>query len=513
MTLESGARPEGQPQPTEGESSVNRLATGAGVSLFGVVMGRGLEFFKQVALARLLGMEAFGLYALGWNVLRSIGVLLPLGLQNGVVRFGAGFWRKDDGALRSILTRSVALSFAIGCVVTLVLFLMAPWLTDVVFNEPEFTLLFRVFTLMLPFMGALRVAANATRISQRMQYSVAAEEIAQSTINLILFAALYLLGWQLAGAVVSTVLSYVAAFALSIYLLRRLFVSAFHSPSRPAVTSRQMVTFSLPTALADVSGVIISRADRIFLGIYWTAADVGVYQAAAQIAIIMAAILSAFNMILMPMIADQYHKKNMRQLEELFRINTKWGIYCIVPLVLVIAFVPEDVMQVIFGPAFVSGAIVLQILTIGQFVNIATGATGSMLIMTGHQTVWFRLSMVIVVVNLALNLTLIPPWGMIGAAVATALTIGGLFIASLLLVKRILGLWPYDRRYLKGIAATAGAMLLLFSVRLLSLSPLANVVVNAIVAAGAFFGLLILLGLDPEDRAFIELIRKRVRVK
>ena len=497
----------------DGNSSVNRLAVGASVSLVGVVLGRGLEFFKQVALARLLGLEAFGLYALGWNLLRSIGILLPLGLQNGVLHFGARYWRQDDGALRSILVRTITMSFLIGCGVTLALFVAAPWLMTDVFNEPEFITPFRIFTLMLPFMGALRVAANATRISQRMQYSVAAEEIAQSTLNILLFALLYLLGWELMGAVVSTVLSYIAALGLALYFVRRLFRGALRAPSRSAVTPRQMVAFSAPTSLADISGVIISRADRIFLGLYWPSAEVGVYQAAAQIAIIMAAILSAFNMILMPMIADQFHKKDMGQLEELYRVNTKWGIYCIAPLVLVIAFAAEDVMHVTFGAAYVAGATTLLILTIGQFINIATGATGTILIMTGHQTAWFRLSLVVLAANLVLNLTLVPRWGMIGAAIATATTVGGLFAVSLLIVKHSLDLWPYDRRYLKGVVAGLGTAVLLLGVRLLGLPPLSNLLLTATVATAGFFGLLILLGLDPEDRDFIALLMRRVRAR
>lgn len=511
MTLETGSPI--KDQPGESAGSVNRLALGASVSLIGVMLGRGLEFAKQVALARLLGIDAFGLYALGWNLLRSIGVLLPVGLQNGVMHFGAGVWRKDDGALRHILSRTILLSFAFGWVVTLILLALAPWLAGVVFKEPSFTLALRVFALMLPFMGALRVASNATRITQRMQFSVVAEEIAQSILNLVLFAAFYLLGWRLMGAVVSTVLSYAAAFAVAIYFVRRLFAAAWRAPAQATISTQQMLSYSTPTALAEAFGVIISRADRLFLGFYWPAAEVGVYQAASQIAVIMAAILAAFNTILMPMIAEQYHRRDMRQLEELFRVNTKWGVYSIAPLVLVIVFAARDVMQVIFGPAYAGGATALQILTIGQFINIATGATGAILIMTGNQRTWLRLSLAIMIANLVLNLALVPRWATTGAAVATAATVGGLFAISLLIVRRILGIWPYDRRYLKGIAAGAGTALLLAGTRLLGLPPAGNLALTTAVAVAGFFGLLLLLGLDPEDRAFIGMLVRRARAR
>lgn len=515
MTLDSHATPpaDGSPAVSGEDTSLNRMAVGAGISLFGVGLARGLDFVKQVAMARLLGPQLFGLYAIGWNALRMVGILATMGLHTGVMHFGTEYRGKDDGAFRSVLTRSVLLSFAIGWAITLVLWLAAPWMTASLFNEPQFLPLFRVFSLMLPFLGALRVAAVATRISQRMQFSILAEEISQSTINLLLFVVFYLLGWQLLGAIVATVLSYAAALALAVYFLYRLFGSVLTSPARPPVGDRRLLAYSAPTALAEMSGAVITRVDRIFLGVYRTSVDVGVYQAAAQLSIIMASILYAFNMILMPMISEQYHKKDLRQLEELFRINTKWGIYSVVPLVLVIVFASSDVMTVLFGQEYASGASALLILTVGQFINIATGATATILIMTGNQTTWFRLSLVMMGISLALNLLLVPRWGIIGAAIATSFTVSGQYLISLFIIRRLLHLWPYDRRYVKGILAALVTGGLLLIVRFFGLPPLVNFLVTGTVATIGFFGLLVLLKLEAEDRAFIEQIMKRFRIR
>ena len=53
----------------------------------------------------------------------------------------------------------------------------------------------------------------------------------------------------------------------------------------------------------------------------------------------------------------------------------------------------------------------------------------------------------------------------------------------------------------------------MLGVRLLGLSSLANLLLTATVAVAGFFGLLILLGLDPEDRDFIALLMRRVRAR
>lgn len=513
MERETGSTPLTNETPLDDrpDEVLGRMATGAWISLAGVGVGKGLDFAKQVAMARLLGAELFGLYAIGWNFLRIIGFLLPLGLQHGVVYFATPHLRERAGALKSVLVRTVGISFAVGWLGTAVMWLAAPWIVTTLFKEPEFLGYFRLFTLMLPFMASLHVAAQASRISQRMQFAIASEEIAQAVASLGLFLVFYWIGWQLFGAILSTVLSFVVAFGLALYFLFRLFGPALRAASLPLDTNREMIAYSLPTALSGVFGIIISRIDRIFLGIYWPAADVGVYQAAAQLSVIMALVLNAFNMILTPLISEQYHRGNYAQMEELFRINTKWGIYCIVPLVLVIMFRAEAIMLVLFGLEYVGGTTALRILTIGQFINIATGASGIMLIMTGHQQHWLRLSIAIAVVNVGLNLWLIPQFGMNGAAVATALTVGGLFSIGLLVVRRTLGLWPYDRRYLKGLAAASVATIAIVFTSTFVTTPAVDLIVTAVVATVAFFGTLLILGLDAEDKAFISSIRSKIK--
>ncbi|MEZ4515847.1 MAG: oligosaccharide flippase family protein [Chloroflexota bacterium] len=208
MKIEAEVSPEPGSFPddsiTEDDTAIDRLATGAGISLVGVGIGRGLDFAKQIAMARLLGPEAFGLYAIGWNFLRIVGILLPLGLHNGVVHFATAQWQKNDGAFKSILVRSVSISFIVSWVITGVLYILSPWITTALFKEPEFLPLFRLFLFMLPFMAALQVAAQASRISQRMQYAIASEEITQASVNLVLFFIFYLIGWQLFGAILAT---------------------------------------------------------------------------------------------------------------------------------------------------------------------------------------------------------------------------------------------------------------------------------------------------------------------
>src|SRR2546429_4299282 len=75
------------------QRDVNKLAAGAGIALGGRMLGRGLLLGVDVALARLLGPVQYGIYVIGWTISRLVQLLSPLGLNSGVIRFGARYWR------------------------------------------------------------------------------------------------------------------------------------------------------------------------------------------------------------------------------------------------------------------------------------------------------------------------------------------------------------------------------------------------------------------------------------
>lgn len=499
---------------THHSDAVARLAVGASISLVGKVTGRGMDFVKQILLARLLSVEVFGLYALIWNLLRIMGILAVLGLQNGVVKFATPFRQKEGGKFKDVVFRALALCLTVTVGVSGLLWLSAPWLAANLFDDPGFVAAFRVFVFILPPMVGLRVAASATRISQRMQYAIYAEELLQSILALLLFLLFFMAGWHIFGAILAAILSYVLAFALACYYLYHLFPTAFRQKRQVALTNRTLLTYSIPTAFASMFGVVVNRFDRLFIGYYLSTTDVGLYQAAAQFSIVFALVLDGFNSIFSPIIADLYHKGHDEALQDIFRISTKWAIYVNFPFFLVIFLTPVAIMTTIFGPSYTAGAAPLVILTAGQAVNISVGGVGMMLVMTGRQKAWFATSGLMMALAIVLNVSLIPHWGIVGAAMATAVTISLLFIIGLFQVRFLLHMWPYDGRYKKGILAASITIISLLLMRFtLQLSPLPDILLTTFLSCTLFFGTLLLIGLDEEDKIFFRSLSIKISQK
>lgn len=499
----------------EGSTSardVRVLAEGTGISLAGKLAGRGLHFLGQIVLARLLGPAAFGLYAIGWTLFRLSSVIGTLGLDRGVIRYATRHRIKDSARFEGVLAQSLGLAFLSGALVAAVLFSMAPWLAERVFNKPDLTMVIRLFAVGVPLFTGLKVAASATRITQRMLYSVIAVDIVQPVSALVLIVIFYTLGWRLIALVGAAVVSVAIALVVGLYYVKQLFPQAFRLRTGSASVARDLVVFSLSASFTATMPVWFIWTDRLMVGYFLPATDVGVFQAVTQLAILFIPIVGACDAIFSPMIADLQYKGEKERLGELYKVRTKWGYYLGAPLFLGIFYAPQEIMQLVFGNGYKGGYSTLLVLVVGQLPFVVAGAVALLLIMTGHQKRWFLVSIGMLFVNIVLDWLLIPRFGTIGAALSTACVMIGLFVFGLFQVRLTLRLWPYDRRHVKGFVATLLAVGALFVLKKAQISsPGMDVVLGFVVSTGTLGAGLYLLGLDAEDRHVVRSLLARLR--
>jgi O-antigen/teichoic acid export membrane protein len=490
----------------------DRLPTfirGAGFNLVGRGVGQASQLLAHVALARFYGPAAFGLFALGWTVYRLGSFLAPLGLESGVMRYGSMSLAQNRGEVRAVARRTLGMGTLAGVLFGVALYLLAPELATV-FGEPGLTPLLRIFAVGLPLAAAMRVSVAATRISQEMSYSVLSEYLLQPVGFLALVVATYLLGHGVMGGAVAAVASYGLAAGAAVYFTFRIFPRSHAWPSRPIVSRRELITFSLPAAFAAIFGIAIIWADRLFLGYFMTADAVGVYQAASQSALIFMVIPTAAGTILAPLIVDLYSRGRLAELSTIFSFSLRWGLILATPALLVVFFVPADFLHFLFGIEYTAGATALRVLTAGQVVAVATGTAGFGLVMVGRQREWLIISAGAMTVNLVLNWLLIPRFGMVGAATATSVAICFLYVPAMLAVRKTVGLRLRAQELGDLLYAATAAGIVLLVINALPLGPTTALVVNASAAFLAFGGFLIVRGVSPEEvSTFRSLARPR----
>ncbi len=508
MTISATGQAGGAPLDEPGSRSP--LATGSVVVLTGKILGRGAQLGSQILLGRFLGPFQFGLFTLGWTVVRLLQTVAPLGLHNGVISFGVPLYRgRERSRLRSHVSVALWTSLLFSGLLAALLFAGSGWLAQNVFHEPQVERVLRWFAVAIPFASLLRVAAAATRITKRMGYSTLSEELGQPVVQLLLIGLVLLAGWGILGAVGASVVSFGAAALAAVVAVYVLFGRLPLRTGTGQAAARQMILFSVPTALAGTLGMLNQWIDRLLLGGLRPASELGVYQAASQLAMLFPIILSGLATVFIPVIAETFQQRDFTTMRTTFIISTKWGLYLSLPLFLLMVTRPERILTSLFGPDYGSAAGPLVVLAVGQFVNLATGAVGFVLIMTRRERVWLVLSAVALAGNVLLNLTWIPRWGALGAATATAVANTVLYVAALVCVRIALGFLPYDRPYWKGLAAAVcAAMVLIVGGISFPHAGLIGIVASLVVAYAAFAAVLVAVGIDAEDREIVHLLTR-----
>ncbi len=497
----------------EYDAYVGRIARGAGISSAGQGIGRVLGYATQVALARFFGPAQLGFYAIGVTMVQLANVLSQFGMDNGVVRYVAHYRAVGDHArVRGTVLLVLGVAFALSVALSVLLFAGAGLLAEGVFGKPFLESTFRAFSPAVPFFTLMSTALFATQGFQTVKYATYVEHVVRPLVNLGLVVVFYLLGVQILGAVAAYAVSMAAGSVLALYYLGRL-VPGLADPKAPAkFETGEVLGASGPMMVAKVTGYANSWAMVWVLGIFAPAREVGIYNAASRTAALSGLVLLAFSGIFSPMVSSLYRSGSLDHLGSLYEDVSRWTFTGSLAIFLPTAFLARDVLAV-FGGEFVAGWLAMVVIAAGYLFGSSVGLTARVLVMTGNEkkVMWAKIAAT--AATIAGGAAMAPVFGIMGAAVATATGIVLVNALTVFLVRRLLGVWPYNRHYLKplaaGLLAAGGALLLRWALPLPD--GLAAILVLGPTFLTLFAALIVALGLSDSDRQFLRAFWTAVR--
>ncbi len=426
---------------TAGESGprdphIRDIVRTGGIAFFNRVCGAGLGFLAGILAARLLGAEALGLYSLGITCMTVGSIVGRIGLDNVLVRrvaaeIGADDWSGALAARRTVMVLALAGSAAISAILA---GLAAP-IAVIVFDKPGLAtpllvcalaiLPFSALSLLVASLNAAGRAAPASLVQAALPQLGIVAGLGLATVAGARWDAADMSALHLAAILASTVAAWL--------IWRRVAAGKPAAPGGAAI--RPMLAAGLPLLWVTLVGVATVTVDILMLGLWREAETLGHYAAAAHTAGLMALILVATNGVVAPKIAHLHAQGRMTQMSAVVRGASFLMAAAMLPVLLLFLGAPGLVMR-LYGPGFEAGAAALAILAIGQFVNVACGPVGYMLIMTGHERLLRNITLMAGIMNVVLNSLLIPDFGAVGAAIATAASMAALNLVATIHVYR-----------------------------------------------------------------------------
>jgi O-antigen/teichoic acid export membrane protein len=204
-----------------------------------------------------------------------------------------------------------------------------------------------------------------------------------------------------------------------------------NSTSKNLFNRKEIMKRSIPMAVSLVILVLMQSVDILLLGKFNNFADVASYAIAVKLTIIVTLALTSVNAVFAPKIAELYSLKLFKNLKSDIIKATRLIAILTIPVILFL-FVFSEYILGLFGSEYLNAKTALYILLFGQAINALCGAVGVYMNMTNRQKILQRFLLTAFLVNLVLNLILIPEYGIEGAAIATTISmilwnIGGSF--------------------------------------------------------------------------------------
>jgi hypothetical protein len=252
---------------------VPTVAAGASTSLAGRVTGRVVQAFGQILLAR---CSARQLRVCARTDGARVGrARCPLGLDRAVIRFARTDPRGSATLGRGFFLRAIAIASLIGLTLAVVVAFMAPAAAEGLFHDARVVWVLRWIAPAFALVAGLRVATAATRVSFRMSYTVLTEDLVVPAVGLALAILMIVAGLGLRGVLAAASVAHALALALAIVFVWRLF-PVREAESAPAdLRLLDVLAFSIPASAAVTLNALITMVDRIAIGSFGNAADLG----------------------------------------------------------------------------------------------------------------------------------------------------------------------------------------------------------------------------------------------
>ncbi|MFB6225286.1 MAG: polysaccharide biosynthesis C-terminal domain-containing protein, partial [Candidatus Paceibacteria bacterium] len=249
--------------------------------------------------------------------------------------------------------------------------------------------------------------------------------------------------------------------------------------------------------------VLLSNTDLIMIGYFLSTDEVGLYKAIQPFRGVVIFVLASFTYSLFPLMSAYIEDDQENKLSDIYRTSTKWITLTTLPIVATIGFFSEGIIMVFLTNSYQDAALVLSVLVFGMFLRAMAGPTGTLISAAALTKVEMYASFIGVIINILLNLILIPTIGLIGAAIATVTSYTMYNIFELYFVYHILGHWPIPKDVIKPtLIISVFSGFILYVVESLSISyNISNIVlISAIVGSCALFTIYITQSITESDR-------------
>ncbi|PID69568.1 MAG: hypothetical protein CR989_00970 [Flavobacteriales bacterium] len=429
-----------KPLLPKSNSHLKDLIKGGGTHFLFYGVNVVLVYIIAIFITKEFGPSVYGRYAIIKSLIMVLIIFSTLGLNTLVIKLAADKSHYHLKHFKSnFLSKSYLIIFITTVILSVILYLSNGFLSENVFKDHHLEPYFEKLPLILLAAVFLNYNSNLFMGQKRvLLFAIISSFLTNAIFILFLFlATVYYKAAMDSFVIICLSLAFVIPCIISFLFI---FPIKQNNPILK-LSGKQLINSGFPMMISSSMIYLIFSIDTIMLGIFSISKDVGIYRIVSQIAGVNAIFVVVLGTVVGPKIAALYAENNQKGFKELILQSSKLIFFISLPVLFILLIFSREIL-LYFGDEFTAGHSALVILIIGQFIFSITGFVDLILNMTDNQKIFGKITMGTALLNIVLNLILIPVWGINGAAVATGFSIVLTNVLALIYIKKNFNVWP-----------------------------------------------------------------------
>lgn len=400
-----------------------RLVKGSAIIFVSLIASQFVAFLLRMFLARSLSVAEYGLFYAVFAFLSFFTLFRGLGFGSALIKYIPEFGaKKQFGKIKSSIVFSLALHAALSFFIVSLILIFSGEIVLGFFKTESAVPILQI--LLIWFLATIFLLFGNVFIGFQ---NMAVYALLQFLRNLLIFLFAFLLvgyfGFGIRGAAFAYLFEMLVIAVLAFAILRRKYPSIFRAKTfitKPLI--KKLSTFALPLFLSGIGGIIIAYMDTLMITASRSLSEVGLYQAAQPAAHFLWYLVGPLIIVFFPMVSELWARGKKKLLGNTLHFLIKFSFILIIPAALIFIAFPDIIINLLFGPRYLAGATVLQILGAAAIVYTLYAILGSTINGIGKPIVNTKIIALMACLNFGGNLILIPIYGIEGAAIATIIS-------------------------------------------------------------------------------------------
>ncbi|MHB0995616.1 MAG: lipopolysaccharide biosynthesis protein [Elusimicrobiales bacterium] len=395
---------------------------GSAIAFAGNGLIYALAFVFQLLLVRLLGAGGYGVWGFALTLAVTVAQFSVLGLGYGCIYFSSA---RNAGAAGLAPAGAARLTFLsalfVSCAASLLLLPAAKFWIAPAYKLPGLEPLLYIFAAAVP-LSALVLAMEYAFRSRHDASAAFKMKLSAEGLKLILIpAALLLFAADARVAAAALVAALAVSAVYGAYMTDKLVFPLrplFKGSGWPAAAA-PLALYSLPFFLHEVLMTLRDKADTFIIGYFSSAEYLGMYKGACVLAALISFVPNSVSYLLFPLINNISGPEHREELAAFGRRTIKLLVYAGVPAVVLLVVLARPLLSVAMGAEFFPAEKALALLAVSSGLGLAHAFYGQVLAARARTGLILMANASAFALTLALDLLLIPEYGITGAGAAS----------------------------------------------------------------------------------------------